>query len=151
MRQQDYPTNGLDWEARGMSEYSTSPNVRRPSADYPVNEQDSEIAPLMFNAVGGSTILWAAHFPTHPGDFRTKTEDGVGEDWPIGYETLEPFFSINDRMMGVSGLATTPDTPTTNRRCRRYHSVRPATSWLPASKSLMALVALRQRHPVARV
>src|SRR2546428_11317957 len=74
MRQQDYPSNGLDWEARGMGKYSPSPNVRGLSADYPVNEQDSEISPLMFNAVGGSTILWAAHFPRlTPSDFRTKT------------------------------------------------------------------------------
>ena len=112
MKQQDYPSNGLDWEARGMADYSPSPNVRSLSADYPVNEQDSEISPLMFNAVGGSTILWAAHFPRlTPRDFRMKTEDGVGEDWPIDYETLEPYFSLNDRMMGVSGLAGDPAYP----------------------------------------
>jgi choline dehydrogenase-like flavoprotein len=112
MRQQDYPTNGLDWESRGMSEYSPSPNVRRLSADYPVNEQNSEISPLMFNAVGGSTILWAGHFPRlTPGDFHAKSEDGVGEDWPISYETLEPYFSVNDRIMGVSGLAGDPAYP----------------------------------------
>jgi choline dehydrogenase-like flavoprotein len=112
IRQRDYPSNGLDWEARGMGEYSPSPNVRGLPADYPVNEQNSEIAPLMFNAVGGSTILWAAHFPRlTPTDFRTRTEDGVGEDWPIGYETLEPYYALNDRMMGVSGLPGDPAYP----------------------------------------
>jgi choline dehydrogenase-like flavoprotein len=132
MKQQDYPTNGLDWEARGMGEYSPSPNVRRLPADYPVNEQDSEIAPLMFNAVGGSTILWAAHFPRlTPGDFRSKTEDGVGEDWPIEYETLEPYFSLNDRMMGVSGLSGDPAYP--------YHE--PPLSPLPLGKTGNALAS----------
>ena len=112
MKQQDYPSNGLDWEARGMGEFSPNPNVRGLPADYPVNEQQSEISPLMFNAVGGSTILWAAHFPRlTPGDFRSKSEDGVGEDWPIDYETLEPYFALNDRMMGVSGLAGDPAYP----------------------------------------
>jgi choline dehydrogenase-like flavoprotein len=112
MRQQDYPSNGLDWEARSMAEFSPSPNVRHRSADYPVNETWSEISPLMFNAVGGSTILWAAHFPRFtPGDFRARSEDGVGEDWPICYETLEPYYTINDRMMGVSGLAGDPSYP----------------------------------------
>jgi choline dehydrogenase-like flavoprotein len=132
MRQQDYPTNGLDWESRGMAEFSTSPNVRRLPADYPVNEQDSEISPLMFNAVGGSTILWAAHFPRlTPGDFRSKTEDGVGEDWPIDYETLEPYFSLNDRMMGVSGLSGDPAYP--------YHE--PPLPPLPLGKTGNALAA----------
>jgi len=112
MNQRDYPSNGLDWEARSMAEFALSPNTRRLPADYPVNDQESEIAPLMFNAVGGSTILWAAHFPRlTPGDFRARTEDGVGEDWPVTYETLEPYFAINDRMMGVSGLAGDPAYP----------------------------------------
>jgi choline dehydrogenase-like flavoprotein len=132
MKQRDYPTNGLDWESRSMGEFSSSPNVRNLAWDYPVNEQDSEISPLMFNAVGGSTILWAGHFPRlTPGDFRTKTEDGVGEDWPIDYETLEPYFSINDRMMGVSGLAGDPAYP--------YHE--PPLPPLPLGQTGNALAA----------
>ena len=112
MKQEDYPSNGLDWEARGLGEFSLSPNVRALPADYPVNEQQSEISPLMFNAVGGSTIQWAAHFPRlTPGDFRTKSTDGVGEDWPIDYQALEPYFALNDRMMGVSGLSGDPAYP----------------------------------------
>jgi len=132
MKQQDYPTNGLDWESRGMGEFSPNPNVRGLPADYPVNDQLSEIAPLMFNAVGGSTILWAAHFPRFtPGDFRTKSDDGVGEDWPIDYQTLEPFFAINDRMMGVSGLAGDPAYP--------YHE--PTLPPLPLGKTGNTLAA----------
>ena len=46
-----------------MGPFATSPNVRKLPADYPVNEQDSPISPLMFNAVGGSTILWAGALP----------------------------------------------------------------------------------------
>ena len=66
----------------------------------------------MFNAVGGSTILYAAHFPRlHPSDFRVRTLDGVADDWPIDYATLEPYYAVNDRMMGVSGLAGDPAYP----------------------------------------
>ena len=61
---------------------------------------------------GGSTILYAGHFPRfHPSDFRVKTLDGVADDWPIDYETLEPFYEENDRMMGVSGLEGDPAYP----------------------------------------
>jgi choline dehydrogenase-like flavoprotein len=126
MKQGDYPSNRMDWEERALGEFSTSPNVRGLAADYPVNEQDSDISPLMFNAVGGSTILWAAHFPRlKPSDFRAKSEDGVGADWPIDYETLEPYFALNDRMMGVSGLAGDPAYP--------YHE--PPLPPLPLGKS----------------
>ena len=38
MKQQDYPSNGLDWEARGMGEFSGSPNVRGlPAAASPMD------------------------------------------------------------------------------------------------------------------
>ena len=62
-----------------------------------------------FNGVGGGTVMYAAHFPRfHPSDFRVRTLDGVADDWPIDYATLEPYFAENDRMMGVSGLAGDP-------------------------------------------
>src|ERR1700723_1276182 len=65
-----------------------------------------------FNGVGGGTIMYTAHFPRmHPSDFRVKALDGVADDWPIDYATLEPYFAENDRMMGVSGLAGDPAYP----------------------------------------
>ena len=43
-----------------------------------------------------------AHWPRmRPSDFRTKTLDGVGDDWPVDYYDLEPFYEINDRNVGV--------------------------------------------------
>ena len=44
-------------------------------------------------------------------DFRVRTLDGVADDWPIDYATLEPYYAENDRMMGVSGLAGDPAYP----------------------------------------
>ena len=110
--QSDFPSNRVDWEHRNFGSMGIDPNQRKLDADYPINGKDSPIQVANFNAVGGSTILWAAHFPRlHPSDFRTKSLDGVGEDWPIDYQTLEPFYDENDRMMGVSGLAGDPAYP----------------------------------------
>jgi choline dehydrogenase-like flavoprotein len=47
----------------------------------------------------------------HPSDFRVRTLDGVADDWPVDYATLEPYFTLNDRMMGISGLAGDPAYP----------------------------------------
>ncbi len=56
--------------------------------------------------------MYTAHFPRlHPSDFKVRTLDGVADDWPIDYATLEPYFAENDRMMGVSGLAGDPAYP----------------------------------------
>ena len=108
----EYPSTGRDWEGRAFSDMSISPNRRKRDTDYPVNDANSPISVANFNAVGGSTILYAGHFPRfHPSDFRVKSLDGVADDWPISYETLEPYYAENDRMMGTSGLGGDPAYP----------------------------------------
>ena len=108
----DYPSNGRDWEARQLGDFHISPNVRARPTDYPINDEGSPIKVVNFNGVGGGTILYAGHFPRlHPSDFRVRSLDGVAEDWPVDYARLEPFFEINDRMMGISGLAGDPAYP----------------------------------------
>lgn len=112
MNPASYPSTRRDWEARGFSDYSFSPNTRKLPGDYPVNEDNSPIKVANFNGVGGGTVLYAGHFPRfHPSDFRTKSLDGVGEDWPLTYETLEPWYNENDAMMGVAGLSGDPANP----------------------------------------
>jgi choline dehydrogenase-like flavoprotein len=108
----DSPTTRDDWEVRRQREWHPNPNVRGLATDYPVDDAGSPIQPLMFNGVGGSTIMWSSHVPRfHPSDFRTRTLDGVGDDWPVDYVELEPYYDLNDRMMGVAGLAGDPANP----------------------------------------
>jgi len=110
-----FPSTGRDWEARALTDFAMSPNQRRAPSDYPVNDDASPIKVVNYNAVGGATVLFGAHFPRfHPSDFRVRTLDGVADDWPIDYSTLEPFYAQNDRMMGVSGLAGDPAYPAKN-------------------------------------
>jgi len=112
VKSDDYPGLRLDWETAQFGSWAFSPNVRQRPEDYPVNESGSPIQVAMFNAVGGSTILYAAHFPRfHPSDFRVRTLDGVADDWPLDYERLAPWYDVNARMMGVSGLAGDPMYP----------------------------------------
>ena len=108
----NYPSSSSKWELRKFDSHSPFPNIRGGDVDYPINDSDSPIAISNFNAVGGSTILYSAHFPRmHPSDFRVRTLDGVAEDWPISYRELEPYFELNDKMMGVSGLEGDPAYP----------------------------------------
>jgi choline dehydrogenase-like flavoprotein len=108
----DYPSNFRNSESANRRQFATSPNRRRLAADYPVNDENSPIAVLNYNAVGGSTIIYASHFPRfHPSDFHVKSLDGVADDWPLDYARLEPYYEENDRMMGVSGLPGDPAYP----------------------------------------
>ena len=114
MNPAEYPSTGRDWEARFYGDWSTSPNVRARPEDYPINDDNSPIKVVNFNGVGGSTIMYTAHWARlHPSDFRVKTLDNVADDWPIDYDMLVPFFEENDRIMGVSGLSGDPRSPLT--------------------------------------
>ena len=106
-----------DWEVARQREWNPNPNVRGLPADYPVQDDDTQIKPMMYNAVGGTSIMWSCHAPRfHPSDFRTRSLDGVGNDWPISYWDLEPYYDLNDKMSGVSGLNGDPGNPPRSAR-----------------------------------
>src|SRR4029453_5402839 len=112
MKPSEYPSTGRDWEAKFYGGGGTSPNFRGRPGAFPVNDDSSPIKVVNFNGVGGSTVMYTAHWPRlHPSDFKVKTLDGVADDWPIDYDALTPFFEENDRMMGVSGLSGAPLSP----------------------------------------
>ncbi len=112
MKPSEYPSTRRDFEEGRNGAFAINPNRRARPTDYPINEDNSPIKVANFNGVGGGTILFGAHMPRfHPSDFRVKSLDGVADDWPITYDTLAPFYDLNDRMTGVSGLAGDPAYP----------------------------------------
>ncbi|GGL71762.1 GMC oxidoreductase [Wenxinia marina] len=56
--------------------------------------------------LGGGTNCWFGQTPRmHPTDFRLKSAYGVGNDWPLDYGSLEPYYVEAERIMSVSGDA----------------------------------------------
>ncbi|MFE7438983.1 GMC family oxidoreductase [Streptomyces chartreusis] len=108
----DFPANKPEWELLVQRQWSRNPNERRLPADYPLEVTDSDITPAMYNAVGGSTILYGAEWPRLlPSDFRVRTLDGVADDWPLTYQELAPYYDDIDKFIGVSGLDGDPAYP----------------------------------------
>lgn len=59
--------------------------------------------------IGGGTVHFTAVFLRfHDADFKARTLDGVAEDWPIGYEDLEPYYSRIEKEIAVSGPKSFP-------------------------------------------
>jgi choline dehydrogenase-like flavoprotein len=59
--------------------------------------------------VGGGSVHWAAFTPRfHPSDFEVYTRDGVGADWPITYEEIEPYYELLEQEIPVAGPAWYP-------------------------------------------
>ena len=72
----------------------------------------------MMNGVGGTTLhYWAQSWRLSPFDFKTVSETtrrygrsripagSTVEDWPFGYDELEPFYDRIEHEIGVSGQA----------------------------------------------
>ena len=109
---EDSPTTLVDWELQRRTVWNFDPNKRALDEDYPVNCEESDVTPFMFNAVGGSTVIWTAHAPRmHPSDFRVKSLDGAADDWPLTYDELEHYYDLNDEMVGCCGIAGDPANP----------------------------------------
>ncbi len=64
--------------------------------------------------LGGRTNHWGRiSLRFGPDDFRGKSLDGLGEDWPIGYNDVAPYYDRIDRLIGIfgsnEGLRNHPD------------------------------------------
>jgi choline dehydrogenase-like flavoprotein len=66
--------------------------------------------------LGGRTNHWGRYsFRNGPYDFKPRSRDGLGFDWPMGYEDLAPYYDKVEMLIGVygstEGLENTPDSP----------------------------------------
>jgi choline dehydrogenase-like flavoprotein len=64
--------------------------------------------------LGGRTNHWGRiSLRFGPWDFKGRSRDGLGDDWPIGYEDLRPYYDDLDRLVGLfgtnEGLPNDPD------------------------------------------
>lgn len=96
----DYVTHREDFELSARDTFLAE-DGRRDAYTTPVGNRFQY---TRVKGVGGSTLKYVAVSPRlHESDFRVFSEDGVAEDWPIGYGDLEPYYTRVERELGVSG------------------------------------------------
>ena len=96
----DYPTDRPDFETRARETFHAV-DARR---DVYTTGGGREFSYSRVKGVGGSTLHYVAMSPRlHLTDFATRSTDGVGEDWPITYDDLEPYYARVEMELGVSG------------------------------------------------
>ncbi|MDB6155949.1 MAG: Glucose-methanol-choline oxidoreductase [Chthoniobacteraceae bacterium] len=66
--------------------------------------------------LGGRTNHWGrVSLRMGPYDFKPRSRDGLGVDWPIGYEEVAPYYDKTEALIGVfgsnEGLENVPDSP----------------------------------------
>ncbi len=76
--------------------------------------------------LGGRTNHWGRiSLRFGPDDFKAKSHDGLGDDWPISYDDIAPYYDKVDKYIGIfgskEGLRNHPDgefLPAPRPRCR---------------------------------
>jgi choline dehydrogenase-like flavoprotein len=64
--------------------------------------------------LGGRTNHWGRiSLRFGPKDFKRRSIDGLGDDWPIGYDDVKPYYDKIDKLIGIfgtnEGLENDPD------------------------------------------
>jgi choline dehydrogenase-like flavoprotein len=113
----DLPHRGVGVGGRAAADFG---EFLAPNGAWKISGEPYTSAPgsnfLWFRSriVGGRTNHWgriALRFA--PIDFKSKTRDGIGDDWPITYEDLSPYYDKVEGYIGVFGtkenLPSAPD------------------------------------------
>ena len=134
-----------------MKRWSPDPNVRAGPADYPIDVSGADIVPLMYNGVGGSTVLYAGDWPRlTPSDFRVRSLDGVADDWPLTLRGARAVLRPHRAPRRRGGLRRRPGLPAGRRPAAPAAAARPrrARRGARARPARLALVAGAERDPL---
>jgi choline dehydrogenase-like flavoprotein len=88
--------------------YPDTPYAPRPKSDDPdhyfLQNGADKFGGTYLRQVGGTTWHWlGTSLRFVPDDFRLRSKFGVGVDWPISYDDLEPWYGQAERELGVAG------------------------------------------------
>jgi glucoside 3-dehydrogenase (cytochrome c) catalytic subunit len=85
----------------GGSDYSK--NIVVDEKDHPYT--GTQYAWVRARLLGGKTNIWGRlALRLSDLDFKAKTHDGYGEDWPISYKDIAPYYDKVDLYLGISGV-----------------------------------------------
>jgi choline dehydrogenase-like flavoprotein len=92
---------GMGWKIKEWTDHLYT----IPSEDPYALAPGSKFTWTRLRAVGGRTLLWGRNVDRFgPLDFKPKSlQDGWGEDWPISYDDVAPYYDRVEALIGVSG------------------------------------------------
>jgi len=84
--------------------YAPKPSTLDPK-HYLVQKGPEDFGSTYERLVGGTTWHWlGTSLRLQPNDFRLHEKYGVGVDWPISYDDLEPWYGRAEKEVGVAGI-----------------------------------------------
>ncbi len=110
----DSPRRGASTKARPFGEFDGCIGGWEIDGEPYTRAPGTEFSWWRARMLGGRTNHWGRiSLRFGPDDFRGKSIDGLGDDWPISYDDVKPWYDEVDKLIGVfgshEGLRNAPD------------------------------------------
>ena len=67
--------------------------------------QDKPFRWIRMRVLGGRSMSWGRQsYRMSDLDFKAASHDGYGDDWPISYTEMVPYYEEVERYVGISGM-----------------------------------------------
>lgn len=108
------PRRGASTKFRNFGDFDAAYGGWELDGEPYTNGPGSDFGWFRSRMVGGRTNHWGRiSLRFGPDDFRRKSIDGLGDDWPITYDDISPYYDKVDKMLGVfgtnEGIPNNPD------------------------------------------
>ncbi|HEY3884474.1 MAG TPA: GMC family oxidoreductase N-terminal domain-containing protein, partial [Vicinamibacterales bacterium] len=108
----DSPRRGASIPSRQFGEFDAALGGFTLEGEPYTTAQGQQFLWFRSRMLGGRTNHWGRiSLRWGPDDFRPKSVDGLGDDWPISYDDLRPFYDEVDKLVGVYGTNLGPRFP----------------------------------------
>lgn len=113
---------------------------------------DPEFHWTRLRAVGGRTNTWGRSCFRHgPLDFKTKSRQGFGEDWPIDYDDLAPYYDKVETLVGLAGQKDNYFNMPDGKFCGPPHKPRCGELFLQSRAAKIGVPVIPERTAVLSV
>ncbi len=108
------PRRGASTRLRPFGDYNSCIGGWELDGEPYTQKDDTEFMWWRGRMLGGRTNHWGRiSLRFGPLDFKRKDIDGLGDNWPIGYEDISPYYDKVDKLIGIfgsnEGLYNDPD------------------------------------------
>jgi choline dehydrogenase-like flavoprotein len=98
------PRRGAGYRARAFGEFDASIGGWDLEGEPYTTAPGDEFLWWRSRMLGGRTNHWGRiSLRFGPYDFKGRSRDGLGDDWPISYEELKPYYDKLDQLVGIFG------------------------------------------------
>lgn len=107
------PRRGASTDTRNFGDFDAAYGGWEIAGEPYTHKNGTEFDWFRSRMLGGRTNHWGRiSLRFGPNDFKHKSLDGLGDDWPIGYDDVKPYYDKVDQLIGVFGsIENMPNEP----------------------------------------